>query len=252
MEEQAPHTTTLGQRLRSLRQRIEAACPAAGRRPEEVRLLLASKGVPPKILREAAREGATLLGENRVQELAAKAPQLEGLGIEWHMIGHLQSNKVRQVLEWARVIQSVDRPSLLRALRREAERRDRAIEVLMQVNTSGEATKSGVRPEDARSFAEQIASTPGLQLRGLMTIALHGQGPEDARPCFRLLRSLRDDLEAAGLGPLPILSMGMSGDLEVAIEEGSTLIRVGTAVFGERPPNRTTSGDGPAPSGPAP
>jgi pyridoxal phosphate enzyme (YggS family) len=237
MEHPTPEPSALGERLTLLRRRIDAACTVAGRRPEEVRLLLASKGVDAEVVREAANQGATLLGENRVQELAAKAPRLQGLGIEWHMIGHLQSNKVRQALEWARLIQSVDRPSLLGALEREAARRGEDVEVLMQVNTSGEATKSGVRPEEARAFAHRIASTPGVRLRGLMTIALHAADPEGARPCFRLLRNLRDELEAEGLGPLPVLSMGMSGDLEVAIEEGSTLIRVGTAIFGARPPS---------------
>lgn len=227
-------STEIRSKLAALRERIDAACRAAGRSPDEVRLLLASKTQPPERIREAVEAGATLFGENRVQELARKAPELEDLPIEWHMIGHLQTNKVRQVLDRAQVIQSVDRPSLVQALERELEKRDARVKVYLQVNTSGEESKSGVRPEEAESLARAILRSGRLQLEGLMTIATNSPDPEDARRCFRLLREVRDRLVGQGLGDLRELSMGMSGDLEVAIEEGSTLLRVGSAVFGER------------------
>lgn len=227
-------STEIGSKLAALRERIDAACRAAGRSPDEVRLLLASKTQPPERIREAVEAGATLFGENRVQELARKAPELEDLPIEWHMIGHLQTNKVRQVLDRAQVIQSVDRPSLVQALERELEKRDARVKVYLQVNTSGEESKSGVRPEEAESLARAILRSGRLELEGLMTIATNSPDPEDARRCFRLLREVRDRLVGQGLGDLRELSMGMSGDLEVAIEEGSTLLRVGSAVFGER------------------
>jgi pyridoxal phosphate enzyme (YggS family) len=227
-------STEIRAQLAALRERIDAACRAAGRSPDEVRLLLASKTQPPERIREAASAGATLFGENRVQELARKAPELEGLPIEWHMIGHLQTNKVRQVLDWVRVIQSVDRLSLVEALERELEKRDGRVKVYLQVNTSGEESKSGVRPEEAESLARAIVRSGRLELEGLMTIATNSPDPEDARRCFRLLREVRDRLVEQGIGAPRELSMGMSGDLEVAIEEGSTLLRVGSAVFGER------------------
>ena len=227
-------STEIRSKLAALRERIDAACRAAGRSPDEVRLLLASKTQPPERIREAVEAGATLFGENRVQELARKAPELEDLPIEWHMIGHLQTNKVRQVLDRAQVIQSVDRPLLVQALERELEKRDARVKVYLQVNTSGEESKSGVRPEEAESLARAILRSGRLELEGLKTIATNSPDPEDARRCFRLLREVRDRLVGQGLGDLRELSMGMSGDLEVAIEEGSTLLRVGSAVFGER------------------
>src|SRR5690606_38005028 len=150
--------------------------------------------------------GATLFGENRVQELARKAPELEDLPIEWHMIGHLQTNKVRQVLDRAQVIQSVDRPSLVQALERELEKRDARVKVYLQVNTSGEESKSGVRPEEAESLARAILRSGRLELEGLMTIATNSPDPEDARRCFRLLREVRDRLVGQGLGDLRELS----------------------------------------------
>lgn len=228
-------STEIAAAIAEIRRRIDAACRAAGRAPEEVRLLLASKTQPPARILEALEAGAVLFGENRVQELVEKGRALEGKPIEWHLIGHLQSNKIRRALDFAQVIQSVDRPSLVDALVRELEKRDARLRVYLQVNTSGEATKSGVRPEEAEALARHILASGRLELEGLMTIALHTEDPEGARPCFRLLRELRDELRGRGIGPLHELSMGMSGDLEVAIEEGATLIRVGTAAFGVRP-----------------
>lgn len=227
--------STIASNLAALWRRIETACRAAGRSPDEVRLLLASKTQPPERIREAFAAGATLFGENRVQELLRKAPSLSDLPIEWHMIGHLQTNKVRHVLDWAQVIESVDRPSLVDALTRELEKRDARVKVYLQVNTSGEETKSGVAPEEAEDLARRILATGRMELAGLMTIARLTPDPEGARPCFRTLAQVRDRLRSLGLGEIPELSMGMSGDLEVAIQEGATIVRVGSAVFGERP-----------------
>lgn len=227
-------SSEVAQALAQLRRRVEEACRAAGRAPEEVRLLLASKTQPAERVLEAFAAGATLFGENRVQELVQKASALRDWPIEWHVIGHLQTNKVRRALDWARVIQSVDRVSLVDALVHELEKRDARLRVYLQVNTSGEASKSGVPPEEAETLAAHIVRSGRLELEGLMTIALHTPDPEGARPCFRLLREVRDRLRERGYGPLRELSMGMSGDLEVAIQEGSTLVRVGTAAFGER------------------
>ncbi|HLV60740.1 MAG TPA: YggS family pyridoxal phosphate-dependent enzyme [Fredinandcohnia sp.] len=234
MEER--RTSEVAAAIEKVRRRIDDACRAAGRDPGEVRLLLASKTQPPERILQALEAGVTLFGENRVQELVEKARALEGRPIEWHFIGHLQRNKIRRVLDFARVVQSVDRPALVDDLVRELEKRDARLRVFLQVNTSGEASKFGVRPEEAEALARHIASSGRLELEGLMTIALHAEDPEGARPCFRLLRAIRDDLRARGFGPLRELSMGMSGDLEVAIEEGATIVRVGTAAFGARAP----------------
>lgn len=224
----------IAEAIAQLQTRIEAACRAAGRTPEEVRLLLATKTQPPERLREAIAAGVALFGENRVQELAEKAEALRDAPIEWHMIGHLQTNKVRRVLDHAHVVQSVDRPSLVDVLVRELEKRDARLRVFLQVNASGEASKSGVDPEEAEALARHILQSGRLVLEGLMTIGPLTPDPEGARPSFRLLREVRDRLRDRGLGPLTELSMGMSGDLEVAIEEGATLLRVGTAAFGAR------------------
>lgn len=230
-------SVSLAENVEKVRRRIVAACRVSGRDPADVRLLLATKTVPVERIREVLALGEALFGENRVQELAAKAPLLRDTSAAWHMIGHLQTNKVRQVVEWAEVIQSVDRPHLVEALDHELEKRGGTLDVFLQVNTSGEAEKSGVAPEGAEELARRIARSPRLRLRGLMTIPRASEDPEGARPSFRLLRELRDRLSSSGLGPIPELSMGMSGDLEVAVEEGSTIVRVGTAVFGERTPS---------------
>ena len=221
--------------LAEVRERIAAACKAAGRSPEEVRLLLASKTQSEERILQALSAGASLFGENRVQELVRKAKALDDAPIEWHMIGHLQTNKVRHVLDWAQVIESVDRPSLVDALARDLAKRDARVKVYLQVNTSGEETKSGVAPEEAEDLARRILATGRMELAGLMTIARLTPDPEGARPCFRTLAQVRDRLRSLGLGEIPELSMGMSGDLEVAIQEGATIVRVGSAVFGERP-----------------
>lgn len=217
--------------LEDVHRRIAAACERAGRASDEVSLLLATKTVPVERIRVAVEAGATLLGENRVQEALSKYEAIPEAA--WQFIGHLQTNKVRQVLRFATMIQSVDRPSLIEALDRRLQSEGRSIEVLLQVNTSYEESKFGVSPEGALELARLAAKHQTLRMRGLMTIGPLSDDLEKVRRAYRLLKTVRGELEAE-VGPLPILSMGMSGDLELAIEEGATMVRVGTAVFGER------------------
>ncbi|SDU37235.1 YggS family pyridoxal phosphate-dependent enzyme [Jiangella alkaliphila] len=221
--------------LAAVRARVDAACVAAGRAPDEVEVLLATKTQPAARIAEAIAAGARLIGENRVQELAAKDAELAGLPCERHFIGHLQSNKVNQVLRYVSCVQSVDGADLADRLQRRLETLDRTLDVLVQVNTSGEASKSGVSPDEAVAVVQKVATRDRLRVRGLMTVGL--QSPDDAavRASYRELREVRDraaDVIGAGL---PVLSMGMSGDLEAAVAEGATLVRVGSAVFGPRP-----------------
>ncbi|HEY0839164.1 MAG TPA: YggS family pyridoxal phosphate-dependent enzyme, partial [Vulgatibacter sp.] len=182
-------------------------------------------------IRLAIEAGADLLGENRIQEALGKYRDVPEA--EWHFIGHLQTNKVRQALEFARMIHSVDRSSLVEALDARLREQGRALDVLLQVNTSYEASKFGVEPEKAPELARLVADRRTLRVRGLMTIGPLSDDPERVRRAYRRLRELRDELQPV-LGELPVLSMGMSGDFELAIEEGATLIRVGTSVFGPR------------------
>lgn len=218
-------------RIARIRERMAAACARAGRDPAEVRLLLATKTVPVERIRLAVEAGAALLGENRIQEAQSKYRDVPEA--EWHFIGHLQTNKVRQALEFAKMIHSVDRPSLVEALDARLREQGRALDVLLQVNTSYEASKFGVDPEGAAELAKLAAARPTLRVRGLMTIGPLSDDPERVRRAYRRLRELRDELRPM-LGELPVLSMGMSGDFELAIEEGATLIRVGTSIFGPR------------------
>lgn len=231
--------TTVRARLRAAHERIERACRACGREPSSVRLLLATKTVPASVIALAVRAGSTLLGENKVQEGLSKHEEVErlaGVRPSWHFIGHLQTNKVPEVLRFAQVIQSVDRSELARKLHARLEREGRSIDVLIQVNTSGEASKHGCAPGQAPALVREIAAMGTMRVMGLMTIGLLGATPGEARPGLRRLREIRDRVrdEAIPGVSMDVLSMGMSGDLEVAIEEGSTLVRLGTAVFGPR------------------
>jgi PLP dependent protein len=199
--------------------------------------MLATKTVDPTRLREAVAAGATLFGENRVQEALPKIEPLSDCSIEWHMIGHLQTNKVRDALRFATCIQSVDRASLVQELRKQCIARGGSCDVLVEVNTSGEASKHGVVPEAATALLDMIAEAPELRLCGFMTIGALSDDERIVRRCFSMLRTIAD--KAVHEGRLPvgrpaILSMGMSSDLEWAIAEGSTLVRVGSAVFGRR------------------
>lgn len=213
--------------------RIADAAIAAGRDPAMVRLLAVSKTWPADSVREAAAAGQRAFGENYVQEGAAKVDELAGLGLEWHFIGPLQSNKTRLVANRFSWVHSIDR---LKIAERLSEQRDvhlPPLEVCIQVNVSGEASKSGVAPPDLPELARAVAALPHLRLRGLMAIPEPTPDVALQRARFASLRAMRDELNAAGLA-LDTLSMGMSDDLEAAIAEGSTLVRVGTAIFGSR------------------
>lgn len=220
------------ERLASVRERIAAAARAAGRDPVEVRLVAVSKTQPPLAIAAAVAAGATEFGENRAQELRDKAPQF-GPNVVWHFIGRLQTNKVKYVVPGAALIHSLDRHDLAAEIDRRAARASLRQPVLIEVNTSGEASKGGVGPADLEAFAASLAEFANIEPRGLMTMAAPGD-PVAARAAFRRLRELRDQLRAGGTGEWPELSMGMSDDFELAIAEGATIVRIGTAIFGSR------------------
>ena len=225
--------------LAAVREQIAAAARRAGRCPEEIALMAVSKTFPPEIIREAYHAGQRLFGENRVQEFADKAGALSDLpDAEWHLIGHLQTNKAAKAAELFTAVDSVDSLRLAEKLNTAAQSAGKRLPVLIEINVGGEAAKSGVAPDSAE-LDRLLAATPQLtavQFRGLMTIPPFTEDPQQARPYFRRLRELRDQIAARHLPAvnLNVLSMGMSHDFEVAIEEGSTCVRVGTAIFGER------------------
>ena len=224
----------LAANLEHLRRRIAAACARAGRDPASVTLLAVSKGQPPEVVRAAADLGLTLFGENKVQEAKAKIPLCPGR-LRWHLVGHLQSNKARDAVHWFEMIQSLDSLALAAELQKQAEKAAKTVPVLLEVNVAGEATKFGYRPEQLLAELRELNAFPRLEIQGLMTLAPWTPDPEKVRPVFRRLRELKAECEQRLGAPLAHLSMGMSGDFEVAIEEGATLVRIGTALFGPRP-----------------
>jgi len=230
------NSETIEQRLERVRQRVKNACERVGRDPSEVQLLPVSKTFPVEVIEQAVSLGLRRFGENRPQEMAAKAAQLEHLGLEWVVIGQVQTNKAKEVARWASEIQSLDRITLAEALEKRLEPLGKSLDVLVQVKTSPEESKSGMAPEEVIGFLRQLQGFPHLRLKGLMTIAELTDDEQAVRRCFRLLRQCRDEALQAGIAEqsLQRLSMGMSGDLELAIEEGSTEIRVGSAIFGHR------------------
>lgn len=219
-----------------VRRRIDATCVRIGRPPDEVTLVAVSKTFPAGHIREAVHAGVTDIGENYVQELLRKRAQLTGEMIRWHFIGHLQSNKVRQIVPWVTLIHAVDNVGVAREIDRRAGETGRVIDVLVEVNTTGEGTKFGVVPDATLSFVRSLEGLRNLRVAGLMTIGPFLPDPEGSRPMFQRLRRLRDEAarEKQANAPLNHLSMGMSGDFEVAIEEGATIVRLGTAIFGSR------------------
>jgi PLP dependent protein len=222
----------LHQTLHDVLQSIENAAKLAGR-PRSVRLLAVSKTRPAEAVRDLASAGQRAFGENYVQEGVAKVRALAGLGLEWHLIGHLQSNKCREAAEFFDWVESVDRAKLVDALDRARPEDLPPLNVLVQVNVDGEAGKSGCRPEDVPALADRVAASPRLRLRGLMSIPEPHPDPGHRRDSFRRLKTLYDAVAARHPG-VDTLSMGMSEDFDLAIAEGSTLVRVGTALFGAR------------------
>ncbi len=225
------------QRYQRLLAAIGEAARRVGRDPAGIRVVGASKTVPVERLRPLVRAGLGILGENYLQEAKAKIAALD-LPVSWHFIGHLQTNKAAAAVQLFDLIHSVDRPSLAQALERAAARQGKIQDILLEVNLGGEASKSGVAPEDAAALLTACAGLPHLRVRGLMTMPPWFPEPEDVRPYFRGLRELRDRLQALQLPGVQLLelSMGMSDDFAVAVEEGATLVRIGTALFGPRPP----------------
>ncbi len=218
----------------AVQQRIEKACLRARRDPACVTLLAVTKSQPPEVVRAAFEVGQTLFGENRVQEARAKIG-LCPRSLRWHMIGHLQSNKCREAVQLFDMVQSVDSFKLARELDKWASESGKTLPILLEVNIAGESTKFGFRPEQVLSELEAINALRKIEIHGLMTIAPWTLEPERVRPIFRQLRELKLECEERLEAPLPHLSMGMSGDFEIAIEEGATLVRLGTVLFGNRP-----------------
>ena len=221
---------TFADRLKNVEHRIAAACEKAGRPRDSVRLLAVSKTKPPEAVREAAECGLRLFGENRVQEAQSKIPMCPS-GLEWHLIGHLQTNKAKVAAHYFQMVHSVDSLKLLQALENHA---GTTLPVLLQVNVSGEAAKFGMKPDEVAEVIEAANQMQKVEVHGLMTIPPFSPDPEKTRIHFSNLRKLRDRLQDETGTPLPELSMGMSHDLEVAIEEGSTWVRIGTDLFGGR------------------
>lgn len=216
-----------------LMSRVGAACARTGRRVEEILFLPVSKGQPPEAIAAASDLGLAVIGESKVQEARAKIP-LCSSKLKWHMIGHLQSNKCRDAVQIFHLIESVDSLGLAEELNKWAEKLGRRMPILLEVNVAGEGTKFGFTPAELLAEISAINEMPRLEVQGLMTIAPYSPSPERARPHFKKLRELREECSACLGAPLPHLSMGMSGDFEVAIEEGATIIRIGTALFGPR------------------
>ena len=236
-----PEATTvedLQRNLAAVRTRIEAACRRCDRDPATVRLLPVSKTKPEASLRLAYAAGCRLLGENKVQEAHRKYEAMQDLhDLQWSVIGHLQTNKAKMVARFATEFQALDSLRVAQALDRRLQVEGRSLDVFVQVNTSGEASKYGVAPENALAFMQALPAFSALRVRGLMTLAVFSSEAERVRQCFVLLRKLRDQLQQRThpcIG-LQELSMGMSGDFEIAIEEGATVVRVGQAIFGARP-----------------
>jgi len=219
--------------LKAIQDRIEAACARTGRDPASVTLLAVSKSQSPDAVRAAADLGLNLFGENKVQEAKAKIPLCPG-NLRWHMIGHLQTNKCGDAVRFFELIQSVDSLELAEEINKRAGQAAKTMPILLEVNIAGEASKFGIPPDRLLKELDQINALKRIEIQGLMTIAPWTKEPEKVRPIFRQLRELKERSEQMLGAPLPHLSMGMSGDFGVAIEEGATLVRLGTALFGPR------------------
>lgn len=227
----------IAENLQAINQRIERACKKAGRDPREVKMLLATKTVPVDRIQLALQAGYTLIGENKVQELSQKYEYLQPLQPTHHFIGHLQTNKVKDLLKYnIACIQSIDRFDLACKLHHRLQAQHRTMDIMIQVNTSAEESKFGVSPDSTIDLVQRISGLHTLKIKGLMTIGLLSADIEQVRPCFRLLKQIQQQVKAFNIPNVSVneLSMGMSGDLEIAIEEGATIIRIGTAVFGKR------------------
>lgn len=220
---------------KAVEQSIYNSCQKAEREQQEVTLIAVSKTKPVSDLKEAYEAGARDFGENKVQELLEKIPELPS-DIRWHVIGHLQRNKVKYIVDKVALIHSVDSLRLAEEISQEAQKKGIGVDILIEVNIAGEESKFGVSPEETPSLVERIAQLPSIQIRGLMTIAPFAEDPEENRIFFRKLKKLSVDIEKKNIDNvnMSVLSMGMTGDYSVAVEEGATLVRVGTGIFGQR------------------
>jgi pyridoxal phosphate enzyme (YggS family) len=232
--------------LNLVRQRVSAACDRAGRNPRDVLLVAVTKTFGLDAIREAVGAGQMDLGENYVRELCEKRAQLKEQEIRWHYIGHLQSNKAKHIVDFIHLIHSVDSERVAAELNKRAERLNRTIDVLLEVHTTDEATKYGVLPEKTLDLAKEISRLKWVKVLGLMTMGPCSEDPNDSRPSFRQLAELRRKIAAEGIEGVTMrhLSMGMTHDYEVAVEEGATIVRIGTAIFGKRrtAPRQQTEG----------
>lgn len=223
------------QNIDSIRRRIAAAAAKSGRNPEDIRIIAVTKTVEPERINEAVKAGIVDLGENRVQELCEKYDKIDKK-CRWHMIGHLQTNKVKYIIDRIHMIHSVDRIELAQEIQKRAEKAGRVLDVLIQVNIAREDTKYGIYEEQALDFIKALSSFRNIKIKGLMTIGPYTLNPEEVRPVFRRLRKLLIDIREENIDNIDMdfLSMGMSNDYEVAVEEGANMIRIGTAIFGHR------------------
>ncbi|HIY05201.1 MAG TPA: YggS family pyridoxal phosphate-dependent enzyme [Candidatus Anaerotignum merdipullorum] len=231
---------TIKQNIQIVEEKITAAAERAGRKREDVLLLAVSKTKPVEVIREAVACGLTSLGENKVQEIMEKYEPM-GDGVHWHLIGHLQTNKVKYIIDKVDMIHSVESLRLAEEINKRAAAKSLVMDVLVEVNMAEEESKFGIQPERVEEFLRQIAPLPHIRVRGLMTVAPFVENPEENRVYFRKMRELLVDMNQKKIDNInmDVLSMGMTGDYEVAIEEGATIVRVGTGIFGERYyPNR--------------
>jgi pyridoxal phosphate enzyme (YggS family) len=223
------------QNIKNIWSRIEKAAQQSGREGEKIQLVAVSKTVEPQRINQAIRCGIQIIGENRVQEAEGKFKEITEPVIK-HLVGHLQTNKAKKAVELFDFIQSVDSERIANEISRRALDHGKAMDVLVEVNTSAEETKFGIEPEEAMTLIETIAGLEGIKIKGLMTIGLFSDNPEDTRPCFKRLKTFFEEVKAANIPGVEMkyLSMGMTSDFEVAIEEGSNMVRVGTGIFGAR------------------
>ena len=225
----------VAENYRYVLKKVEEACARSGRDPKDVTLIAVSKTKPIEMIEEAMEAGARVFGENKVQELCDKYEQLPK-DLHWHLICHLQRNKVKYIVDKAELIHSVDSLKLAEEISKEALKKNVEVNILIEVNVAEEESKFGVSVEETLALVEEIAKLPGIHIQGLMTIAPYTTDPEENRPVFRTLKKLAVDIKKKNIDNvcMDVLSMGMTGDYQVAVEEGATLVRVGTGIFGER------------------
>lgn len=237
MDEEAQQISEIKQNISTVQQNIAAACVRAGREPSSVRLLPVTKTVPAERLRLAYAAGCLEMGENKIQEAREKSETLKDLNIKWAIIGHLQTNKAKYLARFANEFHALDSLKVAAELDKRLQIEGRSMDVYVQVNSSGEASKFGLAPDDVRAFVDQLPNYSSLRIKGLMTLAIFSTDHDRVRECFIKMRTIRDMLRQEAPAGLSFeeLSMGMSGDYELAIEEGATVVRVGQAIFGKRP-----------------